>query len=452
MTGLSAYKLLFVAELLVAEGAYTFRMEKRRYFLLRLTAALAFCFLSAYFYPVTPSSYSGWYASLMFILLFAATFCAILFVYKISFKTAFFCAIAAYSAQHLAYELYKLILTPFDIVIAKILYGDTIIDFKNINTVTVIVALVYLEVYLVVYVAAYFFIGKKLRKGEIRLKNAGLLVLSAVILLVDVLLNAMIVYISIGYNKIYDIIVGIYNSLCCVLVFYIQRNIIEVRDIKDELETVSHLLQQAQKQYHIKKEEINLINIKCHDLKHQIAEYARGGGLDGETVAEIRQLISIYDATVNTGNKVLDIILTEKSLVCQSKDIKLTCMADCADLNFIGDGELYALFGNIFDNAIEAVSKVSDPEYRCISVNVHKEGGFYSITEENYYEEEIEFDASGLPVTRKPDRDNHGFGVRSIKTIAEKYGGDISIVAADNVFRLNVLLLIGGKDKNSPER
>lgn len=443
MTGLSSYKLLFVAELIIAEGICLFRIQRRKYFILRLLASLAVCFSVAYFYPVMEKiAYTGWYTSLMFLALFFLTLCGILFSFKISFKNAFFCATVAYTAQHLSYEIFKLVLMPFDILISKALYGNTIIDLSKMSSTTAIAMLVYFEVCLAVYALAYFLISRKFRGGDLRIKNTGMLILSAAILLVDIILNAVIVYVKEDYNEIYDIIVGVYNCLCCFLVFYILRNIITVKDIRDELDTVSHLLEQAKKQFKLKKEEINLINIKCHDLKHQIGQYALRGGLDGETVAEIKQLISIYDANVKTGNEVLDIILTEKSLICNEKEITLTCMAECKELDFISDGELYAFFGNILDNAIEAVMRVENPENRCISLNVHKAGGFISAMAENYYADEIRFNAEGFPVTVKADKDNHGFGIKSIKAIVTKYGGDLSITVKDGLFRLNILLPI----------
>ena len=440
MTGLSLYKLLFVFELLVIEGLLIHRLKRRKFFALRAAFAVAVCFLAAVLYPVGENTYSGLYASLMFLVLFSVTCGAMLFVCKISFKNAAFCAIAAYSAQHLAYEIFKLILTPFDIFVAQNMYGNGMVHFGDIDGIALAVMLAYVDIYFVVYAAAYFFIGKKIRGDAIRIKNMSLLILSGVILLIDVVLNAFIVYIDAGYNKTYDIMAGIYNALCCMLVFYIQRSIIDAGDMKNELETVAHLLQQAKKQYQIKKEEIDLINIKCHDLKYQVGKYVRGGGLDGAAVSEIENMISIYDATIKTGNEVLDIILTEKSLICQSKNIKLTCMVDRADLGFISDGELFVLFGNMFDNAMEAASHVSDPEKCCINLNIHREGGFISVMMENYYADDIYFDERGMPVTKKSDKNYHGFGLKSIRIVVEKYDGDLSLSAEDGLFRLNILL------------
>lgn len=446
MTGLELYKILFMTEILVAEGLLTFRMKKRKLFAVRVLCSLAVCYLAAFFYPVFENLHTGWYTSIMFLALFFLTLGGILVCYDISFKNAFFCATVAYTTQHISYELFKLIMLPFGILVANNLYGSSPMDFTAFDSATLIVVLSYFEVCLAVYVGVYFLIGKKIRGNDLHLKNTNVLVIAAVILLVDVILNAVVVYIDADYNRIYDLIVGIYNCLCCLFVFYTLRSIIAVNDIKNELKTVSYLLEQAKRQFQIKKEEIGLINIKCHDLKHQISRFALRGGLDGETVDEIKEMISIYDASVKTGNEVLDIILTEKSLVCQKKNIKLTCMADCADLDFMGDGELYALFGNIFDNAIEAVSRVENDENRCIGFHIRRQGDFISVMEENYYADEIKFDADGLPITRKEDKKNHGLGMKSIRLIVKKYGGDISVVAEDGVFRLNIFLPVAEKD------
>ena len=46
----------------------------------------------------------------------------------------------------------------------------------------------------------------------------------------------------------------------------------------------------------------------------------------------------------------------------------------------------------------------------------------------------------GLPVTTKEDSDYHGFGLKSIRHTAEKYGGGISVQTGSNFFSLQVLL------------
>ena len=106
---------------------------------------------------------------------------------------------------------------------------------------------------------------------------------------------------------------------------------------RKELEAVQNVLQNQYAQYVQSKESIELINYKYHDLKHQIAvlrseedPQKREAFLD-EMEAEIRQ----YEAQNKTGNKVLDTVLTSKSLYCNKNGITLTCVADGTLLDFM---------------------------------------------------------------------------------------------------------------------
>ena len=220
-------------------------------------------------------------------------------------------------------------------------------------------------------------------------------------------------------------------------ILYVLISLIEVNDRNAELERMSEAIRQAHKQYAIQKETINYINIKCHDMKYEIARLMKSGDKDAAT--ELNDMISIYDSSVKTGNEVLDIILTEKSLACNKNKIKLSCMADGGVEIKINDGDLYALFGNIIDNAIEAVSKIDKVEKRCINVHIRKINDFVSINVDNYFVGEIAYTEDGFPVTTKPDAGDHGFGMRSIKTITENYGGTLSVVIKKDVFIVSLL-------------
>ena len=82
--------------------------------------------------------------------------------------------------------------------------------------------------------------------------------------------------------------------------------------------------------------------------------------------------MAIYDNIYQTGNDALDLVLTEKSLLCDEYNIKLSSMIDGAALDFMNTTDVYALFGNLLDNAIESVMKEPDEEKRIISVQMAK--------------------------------------------------------------------------------
>ena len=442
MSQLFLYKIVFITELLIAEFLFSFRFNKRKHFILRLIIGIVISYLVAVFYPLI--SYTGWYSSLMFFILFIITYLVfIMFPFKTTFVNGFFIAITAYTVQHLSYEVYAFFGSALNFSYVLNMYSSISIDLNNINSTTILVCLIYLFIYLFVYYISYLFLSKRLYKdGEIVLNNKYILLLSVLILIVDIIINAFVVYIDSNSNRIYDVIISIYNILCCLLVFYIQLSLVNTKKMEKEIETTQQLLSQARRQYQISRGNINSINLKCHDLKYQIRSFGEKSYIDENYINEIENMISIYDADVKTGNEAIDIILTEKNLLCCNKKIKLTCMADCKKLSFIDDSDLYVLFGNALDNAIEAVSKIDNKEKRYIGFTVYNHNDMISINVNNFYSGEISLDKDGLPITTKDDKDYHGFGMKSIKMIVDKYHGDVSIVTKDNIFNLNIFIPI----------
>lgn len=441
MSMLFFYKLVFMTELIIAEGIFSFRMERRKHFLWRLLLCLVVCYGIALLYPL--ASYSGWYASLMFISFFVITYLGLLFCFEITWMNGFFIAITSYTVQHLAYELYSLMSQAVSLSGALSMYSDVTFDLTNITSEMLFTALIYVDIYIVVYAVSYVLLGKKIhRNKEIQINNGYIFLLACLILLVDIIINAFVVYIDSNANRFYEIVIAIYNIICCILVFCFQFSIVNAKKMRQEIETTQSLLVQAKKQYELSRENINAINMKCHNLKYQVNEFARKGGIDDKSISEIQDMISIYDTQVRTGNEALDIILTEKSMLCHNRGIQLTCMAEGSSLSFINESDLYVLFGNAIDNAIEAVSKLKDEKKRYIGLTVRSVNNFISININNFYEQEIHLDGNGLPITSKDDKNNHGFGIRSIKMIVENYKGDFSVILKDHVFNINILIPI----------
>lgn len=151
--------------------------------------------------------------------------------------------------------------------------------------------------------------------------------------------------------------------------------------------------------------------------------------------------MQIYDSIIQTGNEVLDAILTEKKLYCETHQITMTCMADGAQLSFLDPVDLYIIFGNALDNAIESVVHLADPDKRVISVSVRAKSGLAILRFENYYDRPLQF-KDGLPQTTKERKEEHGFGLKSIRHILEKYGGRMTIHPDGELFVLSASIPI----------
>ncbi len=198
-----------------------------------------------------------------------------------------------------------------------------------------------------------------------------------------------------------------------------------------------------------KEKFLTVINRKCHDMKHQIRKIGSTSAIEPDIVQEIESLVSVYDTNVKTGNEALDVILTEKSMICKSRGIKLCCIIDGKSIGFISPSDTYALFGNILDNAIEAVSEL-DSESRTVSLSVSCKNSFAVGNTHNCYEGKLSFDKM-LPKTTKADTNMHGYGMKSIKHVVEKYGGEMSVKAENGVFNLNLIFPCGKLRTDSTE-
>ena len=234
------------------------------------------------------------------------------------------------------------------------------------------------------------------------------------------------------------------SGLVMLYAYHIQRG--ELR-VKYELDAVKNILQNQYIQYRQSRESIDLINRKYHDLKHQIAvlraepdAQKRADFLDGMEM-EIRN----YEAQNKTGNSVLDTVLTGKSLYCAKHAIELTCVADGALLEFMDVMDICTVFGNMLDNAIECELRIPEKEKRLIHVAVYSKKNFLIIHCENYCPEQVSF-RDGLPVTTKQDSDYHGYGVKSIRYTAQKYGGSVTMEVRDRWFVMNILIPISEKE------
>ena len=202
-----------------------------------------------------------------------------------------------------------------------------------------------------------------------------------------------------------------------------------------------NMLKMQYNNYRIGKESIEVVNQQYHDLKHQIAVLRAQSDPDKRNayLDEMEEEIRTYEAQNKTGNKVLDIILTTKALICQKDNIQLSVVADGKLLDHIDEIDISTIFGNAIDNAIESVKKIEDVQKRLIHVTVSGQKGFVHILISNYFEGELKM-VNGVPRTTKKNKEYHGFGIKGIKETVLKYDGSTTIKAENGWFELRILI------------
>jgi hypothetical protein len=235
---------------------------------------------------------------------------------------------------------------------------------------------------------------------------------------------------------------GLYAILCCLLCLIMQFELYQKTRLTKEIGTVRMLWEKDSKQLAERKDTIELINMKCHDIRHKLEDYHLPITDDEER--ELKSLIHIYDQTYQTGSQALDVLLADRVLLCEKDHIQLSFMGDGSCLKFLTEADLYSLLGNALGNAVEACRQVEE-EKRQISMIIRSGGDLVSISVTNYYQGQLRFEQD-LPVTSRADgEDFHGYGMRSMQAIVRKYGGKLKVKAEDGVFQLTMWMVDTGE-------
>lgn len=426
--------LRFSIQLFISEGIFLIGIPRREHFLPRLCMSLAGYAAAAagyyFFLKIFPGSFPVPYI-LLWIGLFLLSLCVIAACFELYPSELLFVGVGGYATEHTAFS------------IAKIIQYMTGWYEDEIGTVPEYLLFRLFPYVIVAYCMYYVVVRKNNKQGEIGEKDIRLIQLALVILFTAVVLSGLTDTESVVGERgiLRDVICPLYSIVCAILVIMIEVYFSRENRLTRERETVEQMLQMSYAQQKSSKNAIDIINIKCHDLKHQMGMLTK---IDNDQerdqyIDEMRQAISIYDATYHTGCESLDYILREKNLLCDEYGISFSCMADGEAINFLHAPDIYALFGNILDNAVESACKEREPEKRLISLRITRQGEMVYIHVENTCTEKPEF-ADGLPVTTKKDKEQHGYGVRSIRYIVKKYQGEVLMQAREGKFYLDILI------------
>ena len=432
--GLVTWPLIIAVQLLVALFMLGSRLRPREGVRWRIPAVVIGALLIA-LVPSAPElaggleQYSEYIQQLVvFSGVLALLVLAVRFVFVASPWAALFCATTAYTMQNLASGMEQL---------AKLLVFETPVPASESVSELCTVAIT-----VVVYAACYLgFIrridGLALERMQSRVMLAVFVVVAFAVIGFDLLVKSIY---GGGVSFTHVVLLRAAHALICVFVLISEYEILCVQQLRADKLSIERMLTERGRQYEMARDNIEAINIKCHDIKHQIRTLSSGGRVaDQSALDDLAHEVAIYDSAIETGNEALDTILTEKSLICEHAHITLSCIVDGASLDFVAPSDLYAFFGNALDNAIEAVSALENDERRSISLVVKRRGSMVSIHAENFFDGRLTF-FGGLPRTTKADVANHGFGIKSMRLIAEKYEGSLTASAENGIFRLDAVI------------
>lgn len=137
-----------------------------------------------------------------------------------------------------------------------------------------------------------------------------------------------------------------------------------------------------------------------------------------------------------TGNEMLDMLLCIKEEECRKENIVVSMEGTLSGLTALKPVDSSILFSNLLDNAIEAVRKAEGDRFIQIKARIVNDAIYLEM--ENPMEGELQYEG-GRIITTKEDPEIHGFGLKNVIEIVQKYQGQYHIEGKDNLFTIQII-------------
>lgn len=229
-------------------------------------------------------------------------------------------------------------------------------------------------------------------------------------------------------------IVAIFINTCLILevINKIRYKLQEKRNMKiaEEKEKILY------KYYKVAKENNENASMIKHDLKNQIQiAYAMRNKNDNfvNILEDIDAELDKVNTNIYSKNEILNTVLLLKKIEAKKFDINMVYKIDKSiSLDSMKDSDVCKLFSNLLDNSIEASKKTDDKK---ILLKLCKRNDYIVLICENTYKEELRKNILGF-LTTKENKKEHGYGIKIIKSISDKYSGEMNIQAKNGSFKV----------------
>lgn len=413
----------YVFELVLAVAAFGWRMPRHRFFVARVLGATAALLAVSMGCNASGFSSAGM-SCIKNVLLVLLAIPGACFCLRAGLNRALFLVTAAAAAQHLSFKVGQ----TADSLARMVWEHSALPD-----------ALIYLAGFAGSMGLCWFVFARRLgRMEQPQNSRSILLLLLAVQLTTNLMQNLFLLEPNLAGSGLYYIF-QLYGILVCLFILCLQCEMGSRQAVQKDNVLLNQLIYQQKQQLDVRREVIGVINARCHELKQQTA--ALRGLIPPQQLEALREAVAAYDTAVDTGSEPLNVLLSEKQLICKSKQITFDCMADGRALAFLRTSDLYALLGNMLDNAVAAAERAEDPAGRYIRLEVSRQREMVVIHCENSCcPADLPEVQDGLPVPDPDGRNSHhGFGLQTIQSIVEKYGGYFRVSTREGVFQLNLL-------------
>lgn len=367
-------------------------------------------------------------------ILFSAITIVLIFSYSFVYNMPVFkrviCCLIVYFASVMG-EIFSGLLV---ITISKISVEemqDNIISYLQVIMISKI------SLYAVVRILKHFMRNKFAKISNVAVMPFFILPVSSFLILFG--MNDYVIKINTFEANILAFFVGILLLLSNIVVFFIFDYILKEKEKQNTVEREALQLN-LEKQYYseLLKKQVES-NKTIHDLKNKlfgIKELLQTDTSKG--VLKINEVCEIVEATTNikvTGLDSVDAVINSKMKIAKANDAVIKTVVAISSIKEIDVLDMCVILGNLLDNSIEAVEKLKDE--KTILLEMQQNMNFLSITISNPC---VPVNVNSKMETTKENKNLHGFGLKNVKEIVEKYNGEMSCGVNANQFVTNIVL------------
>lgn len=185
-------------------------------------------------------------------------------------------------------------------------------------------------------------------------------------------------------------------------------------------------------------------HLEKHNLVNELIVIKNGIETNDEekVISNLNRIIKDFNASEsvsNSGNSTIDALINFKYAAAKEYGIKFLLKVHVPNELPIDQCDVGIVLGNTLDNAIEATKNCMEHDKIIeISMGVKKEAWILVI--KNPYEHKLSLDRNGNFLSTKKDKGQHGYGLNSVKKIAEKYNGDVLVDYSNSMFTVTAVI------------
>ena len=235
-------------------------------------------------------------------------------------------------------------------------------------------------------------------------------------------------------NSIFALLMSLSVFIYSLTFLLISLSYIRQKQSEVENLVIKNLWEEDKRKYQSIIENNEIISLTIHDLKHQIQEM-KEEGLTEQMIDSLQKSLKVRDAYIESGNRVLDVILFNFYSRAVKSNVTFTSMVNGKLLDFLSEVETYSLIANLLNNALEYLDSKNDLHDKFISLTIKRVDDTVVVHVENLYIDE----AKNNLLTTKTDKKNHGYGIKSVKRICSKYHGSFLYYIEDNMFQVDAV-------------